>query len=77
MKNSQREIKAKRRGKVVDEVKRLFPEDIPDQESLEEVRDRAVNGFKEILAKGEDAIIVAHKKVIQELLGWILQLKIR
>ena len=28
--------------------------------------------FKEILEKGEDAIIVTHKKVIQEILGWIL-----
>ena len=59
-------------GKTVDEVKRLFPKDIPGQESLEEVRERAVRKFKEILVKDEDAIVVTHKKVIQELLGWIL-----
>ena len=63
-------------GKTVDEIKRLFPDRIPGQESLEEVRARAVNNFKEILAKGEDAIIVTHKKVIQELLGWMLNVSV-
>ena len=63
-------------GKTSHEIIQLFPDGIPGQESLEEVRARAVNNFKEILAKGEDAIIVTHKKVIQELLGWILSISV-
>ncbi len=57
-------------GKTEEEIKKMEVK----AEPLEEVRERAAKFINEIIQKDEDIIVVTHKKVIQMILSYVLNL---